>query len=102
MVALQKGSWPRQASSSHLVLLRERRLGLVLPPAATAPHPCVLSSQPRRRKRLSGVGTAGLAEEPGQKDSSQQLLVGFYPLSKFFTSTSGFLVFFFKCYGSGK
>lgn len=90
VVALQKGPWPRQTRSSHLLLLRERRLGPALPPAAAAPHPCALSSQPRRHKRLSGVGTAGLADTRTKGLFSQQLLVGFYLLSKFFTTTSGF------------
>lgn len=84
-MALQKGLWPRQARSSHLLLLRKQRLGPALPPAAAAPTPCALSSQAAQRHRQTRARRGTRTKEL----SSQQLLVGFYPLSKFFTSTSG-------------
>lgn len=90
VVALQKGPWPPQERSSRLLVLRERRLGPALPPAA--PHSCVLSSQPRRRKRLSGAGTAGLAGAPGQKHCSpKNFLSAFSPFLDFSSVHLGFL-----------
>lgn len=84
MVALQTGALPSPGKVFPSSFAPGAEAGPCSISSPAAPQPCALSSQPRRRKRLRGAGTAGPAEEPGQKDCSPKyFLSGFSPFLNF-------------------